>query len=48
MTEHWFWYALSLAALIWYSSVTVYVAIKGVADIKTMLARLSEKQGEDE
>ena len=41
MTEHWFWWLLTLACIVWYSTVTVYVAIKGVADIKGMLARLA-------
>jgi hypothetical protein len=41
MTEHWFWWTLTMTCVVWYSTVTVYVAIKGVADIKRMLARLS-------
>jgi hypothetical protein len=41
MTEHWFWGLITLACLGWYLTVTVYVAIKGVADIKRMLSRLS-------
>lgn len=40
MTNHWFWSALTAACLLWYSTVTVYVAIKGSVDIKNMLARL--------
>ena len=40
MTNHWFWWALSMACVIWYSTITVYVAIKGASDIKHMLARL--------
>lgn len=42
MTEHWFWFALTMACILWYSTVTVYVAIRGAADIKAMLGRLSE------
>ena len=38
--EHWFWSLLTAAALLWYSTVTVYVAIRGVLDIKSMLRRL--------
>jgi hypothetical protein len=38
-----FWLCLTVAALVWYSCVTVYVAIRGVADIKGMLQRLKEK-----
>jgi hypothetical protein len=39
--EHWFWFALAVACLVWYSTVTVYVAVKGIFDIKHMLARLA-------
>lgn len=38
--EHWFWAALTLAVLLWYSTITVWVSIKGVFDIKGMLRRL--------
>ena len=44
MSKHWFWWLITMACLIWYSTVTVYVSIKGVADIKNMLSRLSAKQ----
>ena len=40
MSKHWFWWALSMVCVIWYSTITVYVAIKGARDIKQMLARL--------
>jgi hypothetical protein len=43
---HWFWALLTLACMVWYSTITVYVAIRGVADIKTMLSRL--RDGNDE
>jgi hypothetical protein len=36
-----FWGALTFITLAWYSTVTVYVAIKGLTDIRTMLAKLS-------
>ena len=48
MTEHWFWFALTMACIAWYSTVTVYVAIRGAADIKAMLGRLSEINDETE
>ena len=35
---------MTIACVGWYSTVTIYVAIKGSADIKHMLARLSAKQ----
>ena len=42
MSEHWFWGALTIACVVWYSTITVYVAVKGSADIKHMLARLGD------
>jgi hypothetical protein len=42
MSEHWFWGALTIACVVWYSTITVYVAIKGSIDIKHMLARLGD------
>ncbi len=41
---HWFWWLMTMLCVAWYSTITVYVAIKGVADIKQMLARLAAKQ----
>ena len=38
-----FWLILTLAAVIWYTFVTAYVAFKGVADIKEMLKKLGDK-----
>jgi hypothetical protein len=43
-----FWLLLTIAALVWYSCVTVYVSIKGVADIKGMLRRLKKRDNGDE
>ena len=40
MYQHWFWWAMTAACVIWYSTITIYVAIKGASDIKNMLARL--------
>ena len=49
MTAHWFWGLLTVACVLWYSTVTIYVAIKGSADIKNMLARLAQSSiDEDE
>jgi hypothetical protein len=44
MGEHWFWWLLTAACVVWYSTITVYVAIRGARDIKQMLARLGELQ----
>ena len=38
----WFWFIMTIVAVGWYSTVTVYVAIKGVFDIRGMLRRLAE------
>ena len=38
---HWFWGILVFATLFWYSMVTVYVAFKGLTDIRQMLEKLS-------
>lgn len=43
-----FWKSLTVAALVWYSSVTVYVAVRGAADIRQMLRRLSERSDASE
>jgi hypothetical protein len=48
MTAATFWLCLIIAALAWYSCVTVYVAIKGAADIKRMLKRLSDRVKDEE
>ena len=40
MAQHWFWLLITAACVIWYSTITIYVAIKGARDIKNMLARL--------
>jgi len=40
MSQHWFWGTLTVVCVVWYSTITIYVAIKGAADIKNMLARL--------
>ena len=42
MTEHWFWLLMTAAVVIWYSTITVYVSFKGIADIRAMFRRLRE------
>jgi hypothetical protein len=42
MGEHWFWWLMTAACVVWYSTITVYVAIRGARDIKHMLARLAD------
>ena len=46
-SAHWFWWLLTAAALLWYSTITVYIAFKGAMDIKHMLARL-KASGEEQ
>ena len=43
MSGHPFWFLLTFACVIWYLTITVYVAIKGAKDIKGMLKRLQEQ-----
>ena len=45
--DHWFWFLLSMACVVWYSTITVYVAICGAKDIKNMFSRLSARQKQD-
>ena len=42
LKEHWFWGAVTIACMTWYSTITIYVAIRGAADIRNMLRRLSD------
>jgi hypothetical protein len=44
LTDHWFWGALTLICLTWYSTITIYVAIRGFGDIRSMLRRLSNSK----
>lgn len=43
-----FWWVLTMACLVWFSTITVYVAIRGAVDIKHMLARLKKLQDGDD
>ena len=47
LKDHWFWGAVTLACLTWYSTITIYVAIKGARDIQNMLRRLSDSHEDD-
>jgi hypothetical protein len=38
--DHWFWSGIIAAVVVWYSTITIYVGIKGAFDIKNMFARL--------
>jgi hypothetical protein len=41
-----FWWVLTAACLVWYTTVTVWIAVKGVADIRAMLRRLKDGRRE--
>lgn len=41
--EHSFWFWLVWACVIWYSTITIYVSVKGALDIKQMLRDLKER-----
>ncbi len=44
LNNHPFWASIVLASVVWYSSVTIYVAIRGSLDIKHMLGRLAAQR----
>ena len=48
ITEHWFWLIIIVAVIVWYSTITVYVTVKGAKDIKSMFARLKAADKKDE
>ena len=43
-----FWSLITLACLVWYSTMTFLVAYRGVVDIRGMLGRLRQGQLDDE
>ncbi len=45
IAEHIFWWLLTMACVVWYCTICFYVAIKGMSDIRAMLARLRETDG---
>lgn len=46
MPSHPFWWALVAACLIWYSTITLKIAVRGLADVRGMLARLRARSGD--
>jgi hypothetical protein len=40
LTNHPIWAGLTILILLWYSTVTIYVAIRGARDVKSMLRSL--------
>ena len=48
LTNHPFWGTLTLAVLVWYSTITIYVAIRGAFDIRHMLRKLKDNHEQSE
>jgi len=46
LKSHPFWGLLTIAVLAWYSTITIYVAIRGAFDIREMLRRLRESSSQ--
>jgi hypothetical protein len=42
-----FWYIVMIAVLVWYSTITIYVAIRGSFDVKQMLANLKKDHADE-
>lgn len=47
MTAQGFWFVMMVACMGWYSVITLYVAIKGAGDIRTMLEKLERNKHND-
>lgn len=35
-----FWWLLTMICVVWYSTITVYISVQGLRDIRGMLGRL--------
>ncbi len=46
LSNHPLWGLLTLAVLVWYSTITVYVGVRGFVDIRHMLRKLKENRDE--
>lgn len=44
MNAEQFWFLMTVACLVWYSTVTLYVAVRGAFDIRSMLNQLRRHQ----
>jgi len=45
IAEHWFWWLVTMACVVWYSTITVYVAVMGTRDVRQMLRDLGKNGG---
>lgn len=43
-----FWWLLTMAAIGWYSTITIYVSIRGAMDVRNMLKALEGQKLPDE
>jgi hypothetical protein len=41
--EHLFWWALTMTSVVWYCTITAYVAVRGTFDIRRMLSGLRDR-----
>ena len=41
--KHLFWWALTMTCVVWYCTITAYVAVRGTFDIRRMLSGLRER-----
>lgn len=41
--SHWLWHTLVWGVVIWYSTITIWVAIRGARDIRDMVKKLDEE-----
>jgi hypothetical protein len=48
LSNHPFWGILMLAVLVWYSTITIYVAVRGAVDIRQMLRKLKGNSSKTE
>ena len=46
--HNWFWWLLTMACVVWYTTITVYVGVRGALDIKHMLRDLAARPEEKE
>lgn len=47
VAQHPVWFALTWSCVVWYITVTLYVAVRGGFDVRSMLSRLqADQQGE--
>lgn len=42
------WWGMTIACIVWYSTITIYIAIRGGFDIRIMLRKLAQQQGDEE